>query len=226
MYHVELRQFPHNFCRFNLTDAELRETVLLAWARGEWVDLGERKWNPQQATLTVLDGPHIPIAQLSMGRGWRNAARKGKDVTEQLLAAVRADGAQMPATPSSSPQQQVPPAPVGIGPGVEETAQAIGLAADSLGLEVLSRLSSEPVVLAFAWRLARERYPQRSAGDCLKLAELALGSLIRRRLIELLAREGSELEPVSSERETARALLDIDSWGTEEMSGSVLMRRA
>src|SRR5580698_7989525 len=89
MYHVELRQFPHNFCRFNLTERELREAVLDAWARGEWFEFGERKWNPHQAKLTVLEGPQIALERLSMGRGWHVAVREGEDVTEQLLAATR-----------------------------------------------------------------------------------------------------------------------------------------
>ncbi len=56
MYHVELRQFPHNMCRFNLTDAELR-AIVEPWAREQVVDFGERKWSPQTATLTILEGP-------------------------------------------------------------------------------------------------------------------------------------------------------------------------
>src|ERR1700726_3156462 len=40
MYHVELRQFPHNCCRFNLTEQQLREAILDAWARGNWIELG------------------------------------------------------------------------------------------------------------------------------------------------------------------------------------------
>ncbi len=90
MYHLELRQFPHNFCHFNLTAQALRETVLDAWARGDWVEVGERQWNPQQANLTVIEGPELPVEQLSMGRGWRNALRQGTDVTADLLTSARA----------------------------------------------------------------------------------------------------------------------------------------
>ncbi len=90
MYHVELRQFPHNFCRFNLSEQELREVVLDAWAREEWLEFGERKWNPHEASLTVLEGPRLELQELAMGRGWRNAQRRGEDVTERIVAARRA----------------------------------------------------------------------------------------------------------------------------------------
>ena len=60
VYHVELRQFPHNFCRFNLTERDLHEMILNAWARGDWIELGERKWSPHQASLKVIEGPELP----------------------------------------------------------------------------------------------------------------------------------------------------------------------
>jgi len=89
VYHIELRQFPHNFSHFNLTAQALQETVLDAWARDQWVEVGERRWNPHQATLTVIEGPELPLEQLSMGRGWRNALRQGTDVTSDVLAEAR-----------------------------------------------------------------------------------------------------------------------------------------
>jgi hypothetical protein len=104
MYHVELRQFPHNFCHFNLTEQALRATVLDGWARGEWVEVGERKWNSQQANLTVLEGPELPVEQLSMGRGWRNAVRQGTDVTADVLARARSrlGAAEQGSTPAEA----------------------------------------------------------------------------------------------------------------------------
>lgn len=86
MFHVELRQFPHNACAFNLSEDELLERVVGPWAAGEWVELGERKWSPHRAKLTVLEGPRLELADLAMGRGWRNAEHRGKDVTASVLA--------------------------------------------------------------------------------------------------------------------------------------------
>jgi hypothetical protein len=89
VFHLELRQFPHNACAFNLTEAELSQ-ILEPWSRDQWIELGERKWSPHQARLTVLEGPHLPVEDLAMGRGWRNAQHQSEDVTERVIA--RAQG--------------------------------------------------------------------------------------------------------------------------------------
>ena len=86
MFHVELRKFPHNTHAFNLTEAELFQTLVIPWSREQWVELGERKWSPHQAGLTVLEGPQLSAQELTMSRGWGNAVRQGEDVTERVLA--------------------------------------------------------------------------------------------------------------------------------------------
>lgn len=223
MYHVELRQFPHNFCRFNLTEGELCETILEGWARGEWIELGERKWSPHQANLTVLEGPRLPVEQLSLGRGWRNAVRQGKNVTEVVLEAVRS-GVSAP----GGTHTDAVVAPKDIGPAggeaseeqsipkhVEQVdlARDIRFAADSLGLEVLAELGEEPTPLTSVWRLARRRYPERAASDCLKLAEHAIRSLTRAQLIVvLIANDLGAPAPCRSGEQLDRALCAIDSW--------------
>ncbi len=161
MYHVELRQFPHNFCRFNLTETELHEAVLDAWARGEWIEFGERKWNPQQANLIVVEGPQIPLEQLSMGRGWRIVEREGKDVTEQLIAA--AHSANVSAAGGVATNEQ----------GGSPAVATLGLdpAAVSLASELLGLLGEDPVPLMRAWQLALEGQPDRTPSECLALAE-------------------------------------------------------
>ncbi len=133
VYHLELRQFPHNVCRFNISEAELREQVLVPWAQEKWIEFGERKWSPHQATLTVLRGPRIPFGQLTMGRGWRTAQRDGEEVTEELLARVRGElaggggevpgGAQGPAAVAPVAPADVPVAP-GSGAGTAGTGVA------------------------------------------------------------------------------------------------------
>jgi hypothetical protein len=155
MYHLELRQFPHNLCRFNLTEQALH-AVVGPWAQEQWVELGERKWSPHQARLTVLEGPRIPIDQLSMGRGWRTAQRQSEDVTERVLVA-----AQGPRSATSQAHPQAAPPDV-------------GLLADSLRLELLSLLGEDPASLLEAWRLAAARFPDRSPSESLALAEAAI----------------------------------------------------
>jgi hypothetical protein len=166
MYHVELRQFPHNFCRFNLTEQELWETIVDAWVQGEWIEIGERKWSPHQATLTVLDGPQIPVEQLSMGRGWRNARRQSKDVTAELLAVA---GQGLRVAPGAEPG-------AGSGRRARSPATPAGparpaLEPDRLARELLALLGEDPVPLIRAWQLALESHPDRAPSECLALAE-------------------------------------------------------
>jgi hypothetical protein len=226
MYHVELRQFPHNFCRFNLTERELREAILDVWTQGGWIEFGERKWNPHQANLTVIEGPRLALEQLSMGRGWRAAARDGQDVTEQLLAAVRAD-----ARPSYERSTADMPEAIDRESASYEApggahAPEMHLLADSLGLEVLAKLSEEPIPLAIVWQLARGRYPDWSASDCLALAEHTVRSLAVSRLaIVLVEGEDGESAASVSEGELDAALRPIEGWSNAPGSASVGIRR-
>jgi hypothetical protein len=156
MYHIELRQFPHNTCRFNLTEQELR-ALLEPWVREKFVEVGERKWSPHQAKLTILEGPRLEVQQLSMGRGWRAAQRQSEDVTERLLAqAKQADDATA---------------------GVGDAAPAGGFAEQLLPL-----LGADPAALLQAWRLIAERRPELSPSESLALAEATLTSLERSQL--------------------------------------------
>ena len=84
MFHVELRQAPHRVNRFNLDQAGLW-ALLEPWVRERAVELGERRWSPHQAAITVLEGPEIPLERLTMGRGWGAAERESHDVTQQVL---------------------------------------------------------------------------------------------------------------------------------------------
>jgi hypothetical protein len=157
MYHLELRQSFHNFNHFNVNDEELR-ALIEPWVREQAIELGERKWSPQQAKLRILEGPHLPIEELSLGRGWRTAEREGKDVTERVFAEAKQTlqaGAQQAA---SAPQ-----------------AAAAGEPADRL----LALLGADPAALLAAWRLAAERRPELAPSEALALAEATLTSLDR-----------------------------------------------
>ena len=216
MYHLELRQFPHNLCRFNLDERGL-QAILGPWTREPIVELGERKWSPHQAKLTVLEGPEIPLEQLSMGRGWRAAERQSEDVTERVLAAAKAAGG---------------PSPGGVAPPASPDTS---LLADSLGLELLALLGDRPAPLSRAWRLAGERFPELPAGEGLTLAERAVGSLLKGRLIVLLRAAPADPHghPVADgdgaevgEGELESLLRSPDSWAEPGQVGGVRMRRA
>lgn len=220
MYHLELRQFPHSLWRFNLTEAQLR-VIAEPWAREQWVELGERKWSPHQAKLTILEGPQLPVQELSMGRGWRNAQRRSEDVTERVLATLEKARRQEPGAVSHAP--------------APKSSSEPALLADSLGLELLSRLDHAPAPLARAWRLAHELFPDRAPSECLALAEQAISSLLQRRLIVLVASTADTPDAPEADGEAGElvvgeaiepALRDLDSWTAELRSGAIRMRRA
>jgi hypothetical protein len=155
-HHVELRQFPHNMCRFNLSEEDLR-AIVEPWALGEWVEFGERKWSPHQAKLTVLEGPPLSTGQLTMGRGWRTAQRQSEDVTERVLEAARARGSGPAATQGQAGASDGSPG------GDEALAGALG-----------SLLGEDPIALLAAWRLLAAADPGRRPSECLAAAERAV----------------------------------------------------
>jgi hypothetical protein len=231
VFHIELRQFPHNVCRFNLSEQELRALVG-PWAREQWIELDGRKWSPHQARLTILDGPRLAVQELSMGRGWRNAQRRSEDVTDRVLAAAKAppahDGGFSPSHSRSSTGLSRP------SPGQPEPSADLPLEADSLGLELLAMLAEAPASLSAVWQLARSRFPERLPSECLAVAEQAIRSLLRRRLIVLVASGGSAdrdreaAEPAGpgpAEAEAEQFLRAPESWFVHQR-GAVLVRRA
>jgi hypothetical protein len=167
MFHLELRQFPHNYCHFNLSDEELR-AIAEPWASGQWVELGDRKWSPHQAKLTVIEGPRVAMEQLSMGRGWGHVQRHGEDVTGRVLDAARASLASAHS------------ADVGPGSGARAEAPA-GTSPDEGGAslaELRSLLGGTPraEALLAVWRYTAARFPDRTPSECLALAERQLDS--------------------------------------------------
>ena len=167
MYHLQIRQFPNHATRFNLTEGEVR-AVLEPWTRRRIVEVGERKWAPERATLTVLEGPKLELQEMAMGRGWRVAQRSSEDVTERMLAATaqalsNAEGASVPNADSA------PPVPS----GVPETGPTV---ADPLALAVQlgSLLGNDPERLLGAWRDVSARSSGLTPSEALALAERQL----------------------------------------------------
>jgi hypothetical protein len=86
VFHVELRQFPHQTRAFNLTREELDARIVRPWVSGGGVELDDRRWSPERAKLTIYEGPELAPDQLGLGRGWANVTRAGEDVTARVLA--------------------------------------------------------------------------------------------------------------------------------------------
>jgi hypothetical protein len=96
VFHVELRQFPHQTRAFNLTREELDEQIVKPWVAGEAIELNEYRWLPDRATLTVYEAPMLGVAEMGLGRGWQNVTRSGRDVTQKVLIEARDDDGQLP----------------------------------------------------------------------------------------------------------------------------------
>jgi hypothetical protein len=81
----------HHIVRlFNLSEDELQARILLPWVQQTAIELEDRRWVADAKTrLTIYEGPEIPTAERSMGRGWTTAQRDGEDVTEKLLATAK-----------------------------------------------------------------------------------------------------------------------------------------
>jgi hypothetical protein len=232
VYHLELRQFPHNLCRFNLTEQELR-AVVEPWAREQWVQLGERRWSPHQARLTVLEGPRIPVGQLTMGRGWRSAQRHCEEVTDRVLTAAKIVDVGTSASAAEDISAAGASSAAGVSSAAKNASAELALQADSLGLELLSQLEEAPAPLSRAWQLARSRFPERAASECLALAEQAIRSLLQRRLIALVANSVHASDhgvPGEAHRglvgaELEQVLRVPDSWVGEGGHAAVRVRR-
>ena len=89
MFHVELRQFPHQARAFNLSREELDAQILEPWVTGAPIQLQDRRWTSEKAKLTVLEGAELRPDEIGMGRGWNNATKGGQDVTANLLEELR-----------------------------------------------------------------------------------------------------------------------------------------
>lgn len=220
MYHLELRQFPHVARRFNQSE---QQVLVLAepWVGEEWIEEAERKWNMNEATLTILEGPELKMADLAMGRGWRNAQRRSEDVTERVLSAFRKDDGGAAVRSGS-----------GRGRGGEGTpgvagAPDLALLADSLGLELLALLDDGPVAPARVWRLAQERLDGRPLAEALALADGAVRSLLARGLAVLCAPDagaGGTGEALAAEQ-VETALGSVDAWAESAQRPVTIVRK-
>jgi hypothetical protein len=159
MYHVEVRQFPKRVHRFNLEGSELG-TIVLPWVQEKIVELGEQKWSPHQATITILEGPGVPLEKMSLSRGWRAAERECADVTERVLAEARTHVASLAGSEK----------PGAADDGGGQTRDALGLA-----VQIGALLGPDATRLLEAWVDARSGEPGLSPSEALARAEQELG---------------------------------------------------
>ncbi len=185
-YHVEIRDFPRNANRFNMSGEEIG-VVLLAWAQQRVFELGDQRWDPHTAEITVIEGPEIPIPSLSLGRGWTTAVREGQDVTARVIAEAReaiVDGSvarmaqeqEQEAEQSARASQAAEMAPLDEGSGEAALAAVEGSEVDqlALGVELASLLGPDASRLLAAWREVGARASGLSPSESLALAERQL----------------------------------------------------
>lgn len=86
MYHVEISAGVHRARVFNLDREDVVAKVVRPWLEERTILMGDRKWEPRNSALRILEGPRMENADLSFGQGWSNAERGSEDVTGALLA--------------------------------------------------------------------------------------------------------------------------------------------
>jgi len=196
MYHVELREFPHNTHAFNLDEERLRTEILDPFARGEIFELGGREWVPQRTQLTVLEGAELPLHALSMGRGWNNARRKAQDVTSAVLELLEAAPPTRAASASASREE-------------------------AMVRDILARCAMGPLSLAAVWDRAEIVAPDGSSGDWLVLAQGAVSKLLADGRVTL--RRGEEPDaPAIATDELAAVLRTREAWASDRATALFL----
>jgi len=183
VFHFELRAGIHVAHAFNLGRADLDRAVLDDWRRGELVVFGDRRWQPERAQLKIYEGPILDGPDLSFGRGWTNAVRRGDDVTVRLLAGGVGDAGARPVSPPD----------------------------DALRREILAQCRGGRIGVHQVLWLTNRWYPERRASERLALAESAVWGLLHEGLIGL-RRVGadSDEEPAAGTDHAAEVLAPAD----------------
>jgi hypothetical protein len=176
MFHVELRQFPHKAWRFNLSEADLR-ALAVPWAREEWLEFAERKWNPHEAKITILEGPQLEVQEIAMNRGWTNAQRRSRDITERVLSTIRQAEEQRARAEDEARIEEAVRVRTGT-PQVSLAPQPQAPVADplTLGVQLASLLGSQPTQLLAAWQAAAAASSGALPSETLAMAERELAS--------------------------------------------------
>ena len=180
MFHVHLGQFPHSYNAFNVDDRGLW-AIAEPWVNDRAFEAGELKWDPRAGDITILEGPQLPLEELSMGRGWSAALREGRDVTERVLAHAREVIAGMNDAAASGARAAVPGSEGRAGAEAAD-AHGGGHAADgagggdalSLGVALAALLGPDAERLLAAWREVSARAAGLAPSEALALAEREL----------------------------------------------------
>ncbi|MGO9488990.1 MAG: hypothetical protein ACLQBB_08205 [Solirubrobacteraceae bacterium] len=164
VYHVELRKFPRTVNRFNASGPEVG-AIVIPWVQERVFELDDQKWAPWESSITIIEGPEIPLNELSIGRGWRTAMREGEDVTERILTEAT-EALAAGSTGSGAAASAASPAPAASSDGDQL----------AVGVELAGLLGADAMRLLQAWRLVAARSSGLAPSESLALAERELAS--------------------------------------------------
>src|SRR5436190_659448 len=108
-YHVEVRRSFRRAWAFNLSAEKLRRSVVAPWVAGRSLELGDRRWEPRESELRVLEGPELSPPELAFGQGWNSAERSGRNVTRRILAELSRPAVAKVAVVAERGSATVPP---------------------------------------------------------------------------------------------------------------------
>jgi hypothetical protein len=176
VYHLEIRKFPKRVQRYNLDGPDVG-AIVIPWVQDRVVDLGEQKWSPHTATITIFEGAEVSPDLMSLGRGWHTVERECQDVTGRVLAEARAAVAAGETGDAAAATGAVSDglAPAGAGAAAPATTSA---SSDplALGVELGALLGPDPTGLLAAWRAVAARSSGLTPSETLALAERDLAS--------------------------------------------------
>jgi hypothetical protein len=193
VFHFELRTSIHVAHAFNLGEAQLAAAVLDDWRRGEVVVFSDRRWDPARSRLKIYEGRPLTGPELSFGRGWANAVKRGEDVTDRLISPAR-------------PARQA----------------ALDPALDGLRREILAQCRTGRIGIHQVLWLSNRWYPERRVSERLALAENAVWGLLHEQAVGLRRVEpDTEDEPVGRD-EWEAILLDWRTWADTDTPGVLI----
>lgn len=204
MFHVELRQFPHNTHAFNLSERELHGAVLGPWKAGRTFEVAGQRWRPDEAQLTVLEGPRLEAYETSMSRGWSAALKRSRDVTAELLSdPPEAGQAAGPSWLGSA---------AGFGAAARPAAAPDPEAFAGYKAEILERAAQEPLSPRETWHLAGRWLPTGAVAERLAMAERAVRELLAEELVAI--GRGSAANAPAHPVPTADLPMILHAWET------------
>jgi hypothetical protein len=145
-----------------LSERELVTRVLAPWLRGEEFEFGERLWNPRRGDLQIVEGGRLRPDELSLGRGWQNALRSGKDVTARLLE---------------------------VGVGAPEAMAGTPSALEAFETAVLEAAAAGPITFLEVVSLANERFVGSRVSERLAVSEQTVWKLLHQRRLTMRSQD-------------------------------------